>query len=423
MLHISILIARWAKKHITLLIAVLCILSFYGSPQSAKADTLPTWSFSALAVPCTFNGQSYDSVMGSTDRHQPAPIYYFYQSANVTLYDSVGAGYPSSVWHYHNVTSTTNSNAIHVFFSDGVETATSTGYAAFSMTGTDDYPFQNDLVWNGAGAPTAWTLGVVSPVLNSGNASVQPSPQFNIKLAYTIPSDVAFSNVRFYAFQCPDVDHCTWNTLYGQTGFQYLIGSQTLQAIRDITGPSEFGYIYEQVPVVQAQSTLLYFVLATEDTHTLEIPAFARLIGDSTSSVTPNAAIFGSSVDIPNPLTNPFGFVSALFLNLKNWVVSLVVPSPGFMDSQLSTLQATAQTHFPIFFQLSSVIQGSTTQSDTITLGSLNFGSTSSAPITFFNPTQWNPDSFSGFRNLLSMMMWVWLMYFIVHKVPKIFSS
>jgi len=169
--------------------------------------------------------------------------------------------------------------------------------------------------------------------------------------------------------------------------------------------PYEFGdSVFHRINLMSDNYT---FLSSTAD------PAPEQIINSATDDF----------VDVPSPVTDPAGFVSALFVNFGIWIRNLIVPDSDFFSSRFNAIQVIAQEHFPIFFSISDIVSGSTAVDSSVSLGSVSFGSSSTAPLVFFSPSSWSPDTFAGLRSFLSMLMYVWLAYFVTTKLSRIFSS
>lgn len=245
-------------------------------------------------------------------------------------------------------------------------------------------------------ASLEWFASLDYPKLDNNNfAKVQTNAEFPIRIKYTIPEGVDRTQTSILMRKYTDP---TFSTVSAS------IVNNTLSILDEL----QAGFFDNEISVSDG---LQYFRIDVIDNNT-STTQYSQKITIQGTSDTEDTAAQGSIL----PDNKDLGFWGNLFRDM-------FVPRPGFMNIRFSEMRENAEIHFPLYFQLSDIVQGSASTSSVVTLGSLQLGGQSTAPITFFNPASWNPDTFSGLRSFLSMLMYVWLMYFVLHKVSKVFSS
>lgn len=127
-------------------------------------------------------------------------------------------------------------------------------------------------------------------------------------------------------------------------------------------------------------------------------------------------------VDVPDPITDPLGFVTALLTNTAIWLKGLIIPPDGFFSDAYMQVKTEADTKFVFYSQLTSAftIPAGTTMVP-ITLGALHAGGQTIAAQPFIS--SFDADTFAPFRNFLSMVMYVSLGFWLIRKTSTIFSS
>lgn len=127
-------------------------------------------------------------------------------------------------------------------------------------------------------------------------------------------------------------------------------------------------------------------------------------------------------VDVPSPVTDPAGFVSALLTNLGIWLYNLVIPDSQFLADSYANIRTAFETKFAFYFQIKDAFTVPAASAMTpISLGSLHIGGQTLAPMTFI--ASFDPAEFASFRAFLSMVLYVGLGFFILRKLSNIFSS
>lgn len=127
-------------------------------------------------------------------------------------------------------------------------------------------------------------------------------------------------------------------------------------------------------------------------------------------------------VPVPNPLDNPFGFVSALLTNMAIWLQALVIPPAGFFAEAYTQVKTEFDAKFAFYEQIKSAFTIPVGAAMTpISIGSLTLGNTTTSPIAFIS--SFDAATFAPFRNFLSMVMYVSLGFWLIRKMSNIFSS
>jgi hypothetical protein len=199
-----------------------------------------------------------------------------------------------------------------------------------------------------------------------------------------------------------------WISTQGYSADDYPVDYFTVQWLNVDGGINTNGYtIYEHY----AEGSDSWRIVASSGIVFPEVPPYVGAPGEA------------DYVDVPNPIEDPKGFVLAVIENIGIWLRWFLVPTSDFFSVRFAQIRTSAEETFPAYFAIETAISDSTSVDSSITIGSFDFGGSQSAPATFFNPASWDPADFAGLRTLLSMMMWVWLAYFLLQRVPTLFSS
>jgi len=238
-----------------------------------------------------------------------------------------------------------------------------------------------------------WSVSVDYPKLDDNSyAKVETNASFPIRIKYVVPEvDRTTTTLMLEKFSDSTYTTNTSTLLNNSLDFYDELKTGFVDSTLNIST----GLQYYKVSIINSSTSTVQFA------HSFKIEG---VVGDPTAQ----------SPVLPD--RQDLGFFGNLFRDM-------FVPRPGFMNAQFEAMHQVAELHFPLYFQLRGIVDGSTSQSTVVTLGSLHFSGGSTVPITFFNPASLNPDNFSSLRSLLAMMMYVWLMYFALHKVSKIFSA
>lgn len=130
----------------------------------------------------------------------------------------------------------------------------------------------------------------------------------------------------------------------------------------------------------------------------------------------------GDYNELPNPLTDPTGFVSGFLNNLGVWIYNLFIPPSGYFQDRFNALKLLFDTKFAFVEQVQQAFVIPAASAFTpISLGSLSFGGTQVSPITYIS--SFDPATFSSFRTFFSMILYVGLGMFLLRKMSNIFSS
>lgn len=127
-------------------------------------------------------------------------------------------------------------------------------------------------------------------------------------------------------------------------------------------------------------------------------------------------------VDVPNPVTNPFGFVVALLTNLAIWLKNLVIPSGDFFQDKYNEMKLAFEEKFAFYFQLKDAytIPTETTPS-AFSFTGLSFGGVTLPTLTLFDGFSFF--DFSPYRSFISGIMYASCGWFVIRKMSRIFSS
>jgi len=258
------------------------------------------------------------------------------------------------------------------------------------------------------------TLAVVSPALTLDNADVQPSSAFLTSFSYVDTNYSGdYSDVRFSLSSCDD-DTCSTTT---------LVASDLLSDIRTLLGSGLDGSIYARVPVVLGIPLHYVAILTDADANTQYSSVVFSLTGSyATGLPLPDDALYPTDTTVPDLLSDPSGFVSAMFTNFGNYLVRLVIPPLSFFTDSFSQIQSGFSTKFAFFEQIRSAFvvpaDGSFTP---ISITGLTIAGATIAPLSFIS--SFNATTFAPFRNFLSMVMYVGLGFWLIKKTSLIFSS
>lgn len=127
-------------------------------------------------------------------------------------------------------------------------------------------------------------------------------------------------------------------------------------------------------------------------------------------------------VDVPNPLTDPKGFVIALLTNLALWVKNLFIPSTDFFQTKYNEMKLAFEEKFAFYFQLKDAytIPIETTPS-AFSFTGLSFGGVTLPTLTLFNGFSFF--DFGPYRTFISGIMYASCGLFVIRKMSRIFSS
>ncbi|MEI9966979.1 MAG: hypothetical protein WDN67_05170 [Candidatus Moraniibacteriota bacterium] len=260
--------------------------------------------------------------------------------------------------------------------------------------------------------PNEFALGVVFPDLTDGEADVQPSPRFIFKANYHIPPEYSYEDVYMGWSLC--------NETYSDCELE---GYGTLEQIRDDLGPSENGFFYGEVPVSLGDTTYVSLILGNEDFSTAHEVFIFQLTGSDAGGLPgPSDALDGSYQDIPNPLTDPYGFVQGVFYNAQTWLGNIFTPSPGYLSSYFGEYETLLDTQFPMFTQIADLLEsaGATWAGagSTYTVPELTvFGHT----VPILNTTILD-DILPTLKAWMSVLIWLFAMVFAFQSVRSYFS-
>lgn len=127
-------------------------------------------------------------------------------------------------------------------------------------------------------------------------------------------------------------------------------------------------------------------------------------------------------VEVPSPVTDPGGFVSALLTNMALWLKNLIVPPDNYFANNYDSIKSAFDTKFAFYSQLQTAfVIPQASNFSPITLGSLSLGGSQTAPIAFIS--SFDPNEFASFRTFFSMVLYVGLGFFLIRKMSNIFSS
>lgn len=258
------------------------------------------------------------------------------------------------------------------------------------------------------------TLSVTSPTLTLDNADVQPSSAFLVNFSYVDTNYSGdYSDVRFSLSSCND-DTCSTTT---------LLDSGLLSTIRATLGSGLDGSIYARVPAVLGIPLNYVAILTDADANVQYSSVVFSLTGSyATGLPLPDDALYPTDTTVPDLMTDPSGFVSAMFTNFGNYLVRLVIPPLSFFTDSFSQIQSGFSTKFAFFEQLRSAFTVPADGSFTpITLTGITIAGSTISPIAFIS--SFNPTTFAPFRNFLSMVMYVGLGFWLIKKTSLIFSS
>lgn len=132
-------------------------------------------------------------------------------------------------------------------------------------------------------------------------------------------------------------------------------------------------------------------------------------------------------VDVPNPLTDPFGFVVAVLKNLSIWLYSLVIPDDGFYQGIMTQFNQDFEEKQPGLSALrTSVSNGIASMSavspEGIGLPSLTGMGQELGPQTLIS-ADISPDIINPIKILISAFLYMYVAVWVVRHLSTIFSS
>jgi hypothetical protein len=133
----------------------------------------------------------------------------------------------------------------------------------------------------------------------------------------------------------------------------------------------------------------------------------------------------GEYVTVPDILSNPSGFVTALLTNLGIWVYKLILPDGNYFSFQFDNLSNTFEQSFPWVSQLRIAFDNFITaliasNPQPITLNGLNVGG-NIGNYTVFNPSSL-PDM-SIVKTFLSVIFYIGTGFWIIRKSNSLFRA
>lgn len=204
-------------------------------------------------------------------------------------------------------------------------------------------------------------LGFIYPRLDENyHADVQPSATFKVKLKYTIPPE-KYEDTQFVLKQCASLtgDDCD------------IIGTSTIQAIRDILTDSEngegWGYVYMEVPVVLDSYTILIAELGDNPSEhkIILVPASLKGVNDVNLP-------FDEGATLNNGDVRDLGYWG-------NLIRDLFIPTPAYFQTKTIQLKNSFYSAFPSLIQIEDIFDTNSLTDDVSVPDAINltlYGST-----------------------------------------------
>lgn len=136
-----------------------------------------------------------------------------------------------------------------------------------------------------------------------------------------------------------------------------------------------------------------------------------------------------SFLDVPNPLTDPTGFVAAVLHNTGLTIASWFLPPDNYFFNKVSEIGTTWETDQPGLASINTAFSdgvsalSSPTSLAPVTLGSLHFGNSTIAAVPFFDPSAMDSGIFSQAKTLISAFMYFGVAFWVIREVSTIMSA
>lgn len=132
-------------------------------------------------------------------------------------------------------------------------------------------------------------------------------------------------------------------------------------------------------------------------------------------------------VDVPNPLTDPYGFVVAVLKNLSIWLYSLVIPDDGFYQGLMTQFNEDFEEKQPGLSALRTSISNGIAGMSVVTpsgivLPSLTGMGQELGPQTFISG-ELSPDIINPIKTLISAFLYMFVGMWVIRHLSTIFSS
>jgi len=196
-----------------------------------------------------------------------------------------------------------------------------------------------------------------------------------------------------------------------------MYSSDTIFAIGDRDAAA---YCTDIVPYVFADP-IFYRINLESDNYTFQTEtsesAPLQIINNDTSDY----------VSVPDPISDPAGFVAALLTNMGIWLYNLVIPADDYFTLKYDELSTNFSTTYPIFFDIrdmfDTMISGITAGSFTpISISGLSLGG-GSYNFTIIDSTTLPSGTLDTFKTWFGLMMYVGTAFWVIRKGSRIFSS
>jgi len=150
-------------------------------------------------------------------------------------------------------------------------------------------------------------------------------------------------------------------------------------------------------------------------------PGVAQIVNGSNNS--------NDYMDVPNPVTDPTGFIGAVFTNFFIFLYKGFVPPDNYFFDKVSEIETTWATDQPGLTAINTAFADGVVSLSTpsalspVTLGALHIGSATTSTITVFDPDSMDSGMFAQAKTLISAFMYFGVAFWVIRQVSTILSA